>query len=198
MELACRLSSPDHGVWNLPGAIVGLILHVLDSRICEEAVLRLLSACTQKCWRSALPGQGQAGGQGGTGGDCRRGVPASVRWGPGAGGIHWSLRHADREAALPGRRSGGTHTSLGPSKPADREAALSGPRSRSVHISLAPGGPERTAAPQVSHPEPCSLSCPRAHALPGGPHLSCAQGRGCYPLRCQVTCTEALPGPGRG
>lgn len=174
MELACRLSSPDHGVWNLPGAIVGLILHVLDSRICEEAVLRLLSACTQKCWGSALPGQGQAGG------------------------IHWSLRRADREAALPGRRSGGTHTSLGPSKPADRETALSGPRSRSVHISLAPGGPERTAAPQVLHPELCSLSCPRAHALPGGPHLSCAQGRGCCPLRCQVTCTEALPGPGRG
>ena len=174
MELACRLSRPDHGVWNLPGAIVGLILHVLDSRICEEAVLRLLSACTQKCWGSALPGQGQAGGQVGTGGDCRRGVPASVRWGPGAGGIHWSLRRADREAAL------------------------SGPRSRSVHIGLAPGGPERTAAPQVSHPEPCSLGCPRAHALPGGPHLSCAQGRGCCPLRCQVTCTEALPGPGRG
>ena len=126
------------------------------------------------------------------------GVPASVRWGPGAGGIHWSLRRADREAALPGQRSGGTHTSLGPSKPADRETALSGPRSRSVHISLAPGGPERTAAPQVLHPELCSLSCPRAHALPGGPHLSCAQGRGCCPLRCQVTCTEALPGPGRG
>ena len=63
MELACRLSRPDHGVWNLPGAIVGLILHVLDSRICEEAVLRLLSACTQKCWGSALPGQGQAGGR---------------------------------------------------------------------------------------------------------------------------------------
>lgn len=169
MELACRLSSPDHGVWNLSGAIVGLILHVLDSRICEEAVLRLPSACTQKCWGSALPGQGQAGGQVGTGGDWRRGVPASVRWGPGVGGIHWSLRRVDREAALPGPRSWGTHTSLGPSRPADREAALSGPRSRSVHIGLAPGGPERTAAPRYRILSLACSAAPEPTLRPVGP-----------------------------
>lgn len=135
---------------------------------------RLCSTCTQKCWGSALPGQGQAGGQVGTGGDCRRGMPASERWEPGAGGIHWSLRCADREAVLPG------------------------PRSRSVHAGLALGGPERTATPQVSYPEPCLLGCPRVHAPPGGPHLSCAQERACCPSKMPGYLHRGPPRAGPG